>query len=185
MATAAALVAVLPLSTQALPVVAAGPDATPARFAAEVRSAGLSTDEQKELQRAVNAELAKRGGHQVAANKILWADGGAATTIPYPSERKARALGASMGIQGDPATCSYGYFCVYANVGYNGARTDFYNCRVYSYYDDFWSYVNNQSDRAAALMYWDQPGGGPDVTPQAWHAQYTWQGLNYSGIKPC
>ncbi|GAA1719417.1 hypothetical protein GCM10009745_80520 [Kribbella yunnanensis] len=182
-ATAAALAAVLPLSSAS--AVAQGPDTTPARFAAEVRTAGLSADEQQELQRAVNAELAKRGGKQVAANQVRWAGGDATTTIQYPNQRRARALSSSMGVQaGDPSTCAYGNFCVYTGSGYTGNRTDFYHCRDYVFYDDFWSYVNNQTGGTVAVLHLDQPGG-PDRTPAAWHGQYTWNGLNYSVIRPC
>ncbi len=164
-------VAALPLATFAVPAVAAGPD--------------LSSSEQQELQRAVDAELAKHGGRQVAPNKVVWANGGAATTIPYPNQRAARALSSSMGVQwGDPSSCAYGNFCVYTGSGYTGNRTDFYNCRAYTFYDDFWSYVNNQTSHTVATLYLDQPGG-PDYTPGAWHGQFTWNGLNYSSIKPC
>ncbi|MFK4085034.1 peptidase inhibitor family I36 protein [Kribbella sp. NPDC020789] len=167
LAVAAAIAATLPLTTQA---VAAGPDITPAQFASEVR--GLSSTQRQELQHAVNAELAKHGGRQIAANKVLWANGEAATTIQSQADA------------GDPSSCAYGYFCVYTGSGYTGNRTDFYNCRSYTYYDDFWSYVNNQTGGTVATLYLDQPGG-PDYTPGAWHGQYTWNGLNYSAIKPC
>ena len=156
-----AALATLPLMLQAVPAVAQGPD--------------LSISEQQELQRAVDAELAKRGGKQVAPNKIVWADGAAATTIPYPNQRAD---------WGDPSTCAYGNFCVYEGSGYTGKRTDFYNCRAYAFSDDFWSYVNNQTSHTVAVLYLDQPGD-PFHTPGAWHGQFTWNGLNYSSIKPC
>ncbi|TDD58031.1 hypothetical protein E1263_20975 [Kribbella antibiotica] len=146
---AAAALAVLPLSSQA---VAVGPDVA--------------------VQRAVDAVLAKHGGEQISPNQVRWADGGAVTTIQDPSK------------WGDPSTCAYGNFCVYTGSGYVGNRTDFYNCRAYTYYDDFWSYVNNQTGHTVAVLYSDQ-GSDPFYTPGAWHGQFTWNGLNYSAIKPC
>src|SRR5690242_7256406 len=60
---AAAVLAVLPLSSQA---VAVGPDAS--------------------VQRAVDAVLAEHGGEQISPNQVRWAGGDAVTTIQAPSK---------------------------------------------------------------------------------------------------
>ncbi|GAA0584550.1 hypothetical protein HPO96_09900 [Kribbella sandramycini] len=124
------------------------------------------------VQRRVDAVLAKHGGQQISANQVRWADGGAVTTVQSPDQ------------WGDPSTCAYGNFCVYTDSGYGGDRTDFLRCETYPYSTDFWSYVNNQTGGTRATLISDQ-GSDPVLTPGAWHGQFTWNGLNYSAVKPC
>ncbi|MEV6283109.1 hypothetical protein [Kribbella sp. NPDC051770] len=161
-AVVAALAVSLPLTAQVLPAGASSYQQ-------------LTVAQQQELQRAVDAELAVRGGEQVAPNKVVWADGGGDTTIPYPGQEKAA---------GDWQTCAYGNFCVYERGNFNGTKYTFYNCRFYPFETDFFSWVNNQTGHTVATFHWNT-GNGETRTAGAWAIEDYWHGYSYSGITPC
>jgi hypothetical protein len=136
-------------------------------FAAQARSARLTSSQAAALQARVDAYLAKMGGTQVAINKISLADR-SVMLLALPGQEHARDLNASSAVQAS-ATCSYHYFCAYRYTGFSGDEIDMYACRPYSipgYWNGPGSWINNQSPGRKARMA-DRNGTTIYVTPGA------------------
>src|SRR5437016_6144188 len=106
----------------ALAAVPASASATPASgasgFAAQASQAGLTSAQTAQLQARVNADLARTGGTQVAANEIRTADG-AELLLALPGERTARSLDG--GITPNAAGgCPFQFFCGFNGPNFSG-----------------------------------------------------------------
>ncbi|WP_328605898.1 hypothetical protein OG943_38850 [Amycolatopsis sp. NBC_00345] len=146
----AALLSLLAAATVASPA-DASPAAAPSSFAAQVRAAGFSAAQARQLQGAMDRDLATLGGRQVAANRIITADR-STITYPLPGEKYAHVLGD--GLNGnDPRTplvlCSYGAFCGWPGYNYSGTGFTHASCGdLYEIPDNFktgGSWINNQT----------------------------------------
>jgi hypothetical protein len=153
------------LSAGAATGTSAGGTSTEARpdFTAQARQAGLTATQAEDLQARVDSEIAARGGTQIAANEILWKEGGASTVLALPGQKKPVSLRHGAGIQ-VPA-CTYLHMCLYSDWGTGGSvMYDLFYCRDYHTPGYWLSYHNNQTrgTRAAfknsgrAIIDWSQ-----------------------------
>ncbi|GAA0913494.1 hypothetical protein [Virgisporangium aurantiacum] len=117
-------------------------------FAAQVKSAGLTTAQARTLQARIDALLAAEGGTQIGANRVRWADGSGDTTVPLPGEARARTLG--VGAQAE--LCDYGYLCLFQYQWFGGDRRMLYFCEDHSTPYSFNSYINNQTYGTRAVF---------------------------------
>lgn len=96
-------------------------------FAAQVRSASLTSSQASALQAEVNGYLAKMGGTQVAANKIDL-NGKGVLVLALPGESRARDLSSSTPQQ--TYYCQVGHFCAYQGPLFTGNVLDWYYCNT-------------------------------------------------------
>lgn len=132
-----------------------------ADFAAQAKSAGLSSAKADVLQTQVNGYLAKYHGTQIAANKI--SAKGMYITVALPDEKYARTLPAASGMQPadvwqdkclDGSPVYSGWFCLYKGQTFQGDVLSMYTCgnhSIYGWYNNG-SWVNDQSRGTVALL---------------------------------
>jgi hypothetical protein len=147
-------------------------------FAAQARSAGLTTTEARTLQGEVDQLIAAEGGKQIAANRVRWADARGDTTLPLPGEKRARSL------SGGAFGCDYQYFCTFRYQHYEGAMSRYYYCQDYVHPASFWSYENNQTGGTNAVFrdsdYWIL-----HTTPGAWSSNANIGMFFVEYLRPC
>lgn len=140
-------------------------DSQQTAFAQQARAAGLDSSQARQLQKQVDAVIARDGGTQIAANQVLWKDGNGDTTVPLPGEKRARSL--SVMAEGG---CAYQRFCLFQYQDFAGERHSLYNCGTYLTVYHWHSWVNNQSGRARAKFY-DANGWLIYTTAQAYTSE--------------
>ncbi len=120
------------------------------RFAAQARLAHLTPAKVAQLQRQVDAIVAKTGGVQTAINEVSIP--GADILLPLPGEAKARDFNAVA--NSDPNACPYTNFCAYSNTNYTGIVTKMWKCGNYELqdYTGVGIYVNNQTPHTVATF---------------------------------
>jgi peptidase inhibitor family I36 len=147
-------VAVCALATVLVGAVGSGPAMAEesGKFAEQARSAGLSSVQATELQKAVNKHLAANPGSvQTAANRIDFAGGSVLLALPgektardLPSTDKVSAVAAAAAAAG---TCAYNYACFWSGENYTGSVYRLFYCNTWQtipwYTKGSWK--NNQS----------------------------------------
>ena len=145
-------------------------------FSAQAEAAGLSRTEAASLQARADADAAKWGGTQVAANKIRVPGG--ELILALPGEKRARDLGAAGGA-GAAASCPYTYVCAYSGPDFTGTELRLFTCDypVRIYWSGTGSWINNQRAALTAKFYdangylgWTSPGGYSEDR----YADWTW-----------
>jgi hypothetical protein len=122
-------------------------------FSAQAQKAGLSSAQAEHLQTEVDGYVAKTGGTQVSANKILIPGGD--MVVRAPGQKVAQDLADPSAIS-PKLTCAYGHLCGAADgAGGNGATFDYYYCGYYELPglvgDGHW--INNQTSGTVAYFY--------------------------------
>jgi hypothetical protein len=182
LAASGAAVLVIASLAVAAPAAAAPAGAAAGRFAAQAQQAHLSVAQVSQLQREVDAMVAKTGGTQTAINQISIY--GADILLPLPGEAKARNF--NPGVTLDGAGCPYYNFCAYENSNYLGRQINYYYCvDTYMPYITIGAYDNNQSPYTIAtfkgsthaIIGYSITSGKGGVSP------FNWQPVYY--IKPC
>jgi hypothetical protein len=172
-------VVLMVLSAQADP--ASAEDAGRRRpFAAQAKAAGLSAAQAETLQARVDALVAADGGTQIAANQVRWADGRGDTTLPFPGEKRTRAIGAAS----DTAPCGDGYLCLFESTNFLGTKYSLYYCVDYPTPYAFNSYKNHQSYGTVGTFK-DRNRNPIDYTVPAPFDNSYYSGAYAYHVKPC
>jgi len=140
--------------------VAATP-APKAPFAAQAKSAGLSSSQAGVLQGQVDGYVARYHGTQIAANKI--SAKGMYITVALPGEKYARTLPPASGMQAndvwqdkclDGSPVYSGWFCLYKGETFQGDVLSMYTCgdHAISGWYGWGSWVNDQTQGTVALL---------------------------------
>ncbi|WP_333738533.1 hypothetical protein [Streptomyces sp. IBSBF 2806] len=112
-------------------------------FVQQADRLGLTTAERHSVQSRVNAYIEKRGGTQVALNKISLDDQGSYALLTLPGEKKVREVSAPKASGG---TCDYYYFCIYEKERWEGSMEEWKHCNNREIpYTNNGSWVNNQT----------------------------------------
>lgn len=161
-------------------------------FAAQARAAGLNDTQIRHLQADVDKEVARTGGTQVAANRVLWPGGDGDTVLQIRGTSGASSIPADTSSSRSVAPntgmsfgCNYKEFCIYYNTDYTNMFWRMYYCKRYLTGGRwFFSYVNNQTTgtRAAFL---DWQGNRIAWTYPAYHRGTTSLAEETNWIKPC
>jgi hypothetical protein len=105
----------------------------------------------------VDGYLAKTGGTQVSANRVLLPGGAGDIVVAAPGQREAVDL-AGPAATPDAHGCGYGYLRLYVDVdvdvdvNYKSTRLDYYDCGTYDLpgWQQPGSWVNNQTTGTVA-----------------------------------
>ncbi len=130
----------------------AGPaSAAPAgRYAAQAKLAHLTAAQAAQLQRKVDATVAKTRGTQIGINEVSIP--GADILLPLPGEAKARDLNTV--VKPDIDGCPYRDFCAYENADYTGVMVKMFYCEDYGLPDftHVGRYDNNETPGTIAAF---------------------------------
>ncbi|MCC2274086.1 hypothetical protein LKL35_01305 [Streptomyces sp. ET3-23] len=125
-------------------------------FAAQGRSAGLSSTQIAGVQREVDTVIAQSGGKQVALDKVALSDA-SAVVVTVPGESRVRDLSAGKSGMYAPGNCGQQNFCAYKGRNYTGYEFTMWKCRTWELPGDGWgsggSWYNNQTPGTQAVMY--------------------------------
>ncbi|CAM5544787.1 hypothetical protein HS99_0009895 [Kitasatospora aureofaciens] len=154
-------------------------------FTAQAYALGLTPVQATSLQARVDTYLARTGGTQVAADRILL-PGGGELRLALPGERQPRDLAASGNAPLASLACPYTWVCAYSAPYYEGDVLMLYTCNKLNpvpWYGTG-SWINNQRSDLHAKFYdhggnlgWTSPGGySSDPT-----APWDWVGY----LSPC
>lgn len=160
---AAALAGGIAMSAPVANAASAGVPAQ-SRFTAQALAAGLTSTQAGTLQAEVDRYRVQYHGTQVAANKIQFAGGDLAVTLP--GETRVRTLDPRTNKLVAPSnapggnTCDLKYFCAWATVDADGVGTGnvmrLYNCTMVEVPDSFTGtglWINNQTPGVRAGFY--------------------------------
>jgi hypothetical protein len=117
--------------------------------AAPAQQTHLTAAQATQLQREIDAIVAKTGGTQTAINEVRIP--GADILLPLPGEAKARYL--DRVVHPDATGCPYYNFCAYEHQDFTGAQINYYYCQEQSMpWGSIGSYDNNQTPDTVATF---------------------------------
>ncbi|MGW6690825.1 peptidase inhibitor family I36 protein [Streptomyces sp. NPDC054961] len=146
-------------------------------FSAQAAGLGLDGTQARSLQNEADGYLARMGGTQVSADKIVLPGGRGELLLPLPGEsrpRHAAPVGEEASLAGP---CPYTYVCAFSGPDFTGVEIRLFSCNTMTEipWSDTGSWINNQRSALHAKFYdvnrnlgWTSPGGYSEDRNAPW-----------------